>query len=402
MASPITSWIPETGAERRAVEEQMERILAHPVFRSSKRCAALLRHVVQSMLHGQGGLLKERTLGIEVFGREANYETNLDPVVRTTAGEVRKRIAQYYHEAGHETEIRIDLPAGSYLPEFHLPTELSYGFAAAMPMASPVSIRQSVPPPAKRSFRMAYLLSAVACLLVAAVAIPAWMPESAIDSLWGPVLSTSSSALIVIGEPPHLQIATSASPSVAAHMTSGDHVAFADAVSLSRLTGFLGMHGKSYSLQSAQATSFTDLQRGPTVLIAGLDNPWTRRVTDPLRFHFAHGSDPNLYWIEDRNNPSSRDWMVDYGMQYSNLTQDYALVARFLSPETGQMTVVAAGIGDNGTAVAGEFLTNSKYVDALVRAVPKKWRSKNLEAVIATQLIDGKSGPPRVLAVETW
>ena len=65
--------------------------------------------------------LKERTLGIEVFGRELDYDTNIDHIVRSTAGEIRKRIAQYYHEPGHESEIRIDLPSGSYVPEFHWP-----------------------------------------------------------------------------------------------------------------------------------------------------------------------------------------------------------------------------------------------------------------------------------------
>ena len=99
----------------------MERILSSPLFRKSKRFPNLLRFVVERSLHGHAEPLKERTLGIEVFGREPDYDTNLDPVVRTTAVEIRKRIAQYYHEEGHENEIRIDFPAGSYLPEFRMP-----------------------------------------------------------------------------------------------------------------------------------------------------------------------------------------------------------------------------------------------------------------------------------------
>ena len=99
----------------------MERILASPLFKKSRRFPNLLRFVVERSLHGHAEPLKERTLGIEVFGREPDYDTNLDPVVRTTAVEIRKRIAQYYHEAGHENEIRIDFPAGSYLPEFRMP-----------------------------------------------------------------------------------------------------------------------------------------------------------------------------------------------------------------------------------------------------------------------------------------
>jgi len=51
---------------------------------------------VEQTLAGNEDNLKERTLGVEVFHRTPDYDTNLDPVVRLCAGEVRKRIAQYY------------------------------------------------------------------------------------------------------------------------------------------------------------------------------------------------------------------------------------------------------------------------------------------------------------------
>jgi hypothetical protein len=105
-----------------AIREQLERILESPGFRNSKRYPNLLRHVVERTLRGQQTSdLKERTLGIDVFGRSPDYDPATDPVVRVLAGEIRKRIAQCYHESGHEAEIRIDLPLGSYLPEFHFP-----------------------------------------------------------------------------------------------------------------------------------------------------------------------------------------------------------------------------------------------------------------------------------------
>ena len=108
--------------EARAIREQLERLLLHQTFRNSKRYPALLRYVVEHTLRGNVEQLKERILGIEVFGRELDYDTNIDHIVRSTAGEIRKRIAQYYHEPGHESEIRIDLPSGSYVPEFHWPS----------------------------------------------------------------------------------------------------------------------------------------------------------------------------------------------------------------------------------------------------------------------------------------
>src|SRR5271165_6009728 len=103
------------------VKTQLARLLASPLFNHSKHYPSLLRYVVNETLEGRGRHLKERALGVEVFGRGADYDTNADPVVRTSACEVRKRIAQYYHEPGHEHEIRIDLPSGSYIPEYRYP-----------------------------------------------------------------------------------------------------------------------------------------------------------------------------------------------------------------------------------------------------------------------------------------
>src|SRR5229473_609760 len=182
--SPVSSWMPETQAERNAIREQLERLLANPLFKHSRRYPSMLRYVVEHTLKSDTGQRKERTLGIEVFGRDPHYDTNLDPVVRTTAGEIRKRIAQYYHEPGHEGEVRIDLPSGSYLPEFHLPAN------------SPALLQ-----PARVSPRWLLISLAVAALvaIVGSVAwFKPWAPQ-AVERFWQPLLSSSSPALLCIG-----------------------------------------------------------------------------------------------------------------------------------------------------------------------------------------------------------
>src|ERR1700728_1742215 len=100
---------------------QLDRLLDNPYFSHSKRFPSFLRFIVQEELEGRGDQLKERTLGIEVFGRDPGYDTTSDPIVRVTAAEIRKRIAQYYQESGHVHELRISLPAGSYVPHFSWP-----------------------------------------------------------------------------------------------------------------------------------------------------------------------------------------------------------------------------------------------------------------------------------------
>ena len=119
------TWWPENEEDRRAIREQLDRLLASPVFMRSKGCSNLLIYVVSQSLTGAAEGLKERTIGVNAFGRAPAYDTASDHVVRSTAGEVRKRLAQYYMEPGRAGEIRIDIPSGSYIPQFVRPAGLT-------------------------------------------------------------------------------------------------------------------------------------------------------------------------------------------------------------------------------------------------------------------------------------
>jgi len=110
--------VSDTDVDRASIEAQLVRILGNSLFKNSKRYPNLLRYAVERTLDGHPEELKERTLGVKVFGREPDYDTNLDPVVRTTAAEIRKRLAQYYQEPDHEFEPRIELPLGRMPPGF--------------------------------------------------------------------------------------------------------------------------------------------------------------------------------------------------------------------------------------------------------------------------------------------
>src|SRR5215469_15746869 len=81
-----------TALQRTAIWAEADRILADPSFRKSRRCVVLFRRLIEHALEGgEENGIKERTLGIDVFGREADYDTNTDPIVRMTANEIRKR-----------------------------------------------------------------------------------------------------------------------------------------------------------------------------------------------------------------------------------------------------------------------------------------------------------------------
>ena len=128
------------------------------------------------------------------------------------------------------------------------------------------------------------------------------------------------------------------------HEALGENVVFSDALAMMRISNILAQRNREYRTRLNVATSLDDLRQGPAVLIGGLDNQWTLQAIAPLRYRFA-GSDADRYWIEDSTDPSRKDWSLDLKTKLGNVTQDYALIARLRSDQTGQMEVVVAGIG---------------------------------------------------------
>lgn len=116
-------WTPSTEEDKAKIRQQMNRLLGTSHFKNSRRYPLLFRFIVEEALEGRGQFLKERLLGVQVFDRPADYDTASDPIVRVTIAEIRKRIAQYYHEEAHDSELRIELLPGSYVPEFRLSKE---------------------------------------------------------------------------------------------------------------------------------------------------------------------------------------------------------------------------------------------------------------------------------------
>ena len=99
------------------VSAALERLLASPSFARSSRLASFLRFIVNERLSGNQTPLKEYVLGVQVFGRDPNYDPRIDPIVRVQARQLRFKLREYYETAGLSDPIRIEIPKGSYLPE---------------------------------------------------------------------------------------------------------------------------------------------------------------------------------------------------------------------------------------------------------------------------------------------
>jgi hypothetical protein len=106
-------------SRERAVREELDRLLQSAAFRTSKRCREFLEHTVEHTIHGPSDALKERSIGVELFQLPPDFDTGQHTIVRVTANEVRKKLAQHYlAENGSFHPVRIELPPGSYVAEF--------------------------------------------------------------------------------------------------------------------------------------------------------------------------------------------------------------------------------------------------------------------------------------------
>ena len=403
--------------EAAAVREQLERLLAHPLFCNSKRYPVLLAYIVEQTLLGNTAELKERTIGIEVFGRTPSYDANADPVVRITAGEVRKRLIQYSYDAAHEGELVIELPIGSYVPVFREPSRsVTLSAAALLPeleaTPQPVSPVRTWPSTALRwtATIVVVILAAIAGL-TAGLRYREVKPPTLLDRFWAPITGGAGTATYCLGEPAReLDVGSinsfdtpvgDAKPvPLYFRLHYSGHLALADVITLTRTAAALETSHKAFRVMPASDASFAQLREGPVVLIGGFDNIWTLRVTQKLRFGFDSKDGEAL--LVDRKSPKRTTWATAWDLPYKKLNRDYAIVARVHDATTGQPVIIAAGISEEGTEAAGEILYNPVYLDTLIARLPQNWESLNMEAVIETQVIEGHPGPPSILAVETW
>ena len=406
-----TTW----GALRRTeILEQLDRILKSPAFSKSKRYSAFLRYCVEQSLGGKGDLLKERTIGVDVFDRRPDYDPGSDHVVRSAAAEVRRRLAQFYQDHADAHELRIEILPGSYHPQFssaHNPA------AAPLPLAGPVlaivedprlimpeeaRARRTLPSPRSRRIILA-ATSVLALTVLALLLYRPWRTPTPVEWFWSPLLSAPRSVTIFIG--PAAMASTENAPLPVDGATVGsvmktNVVSFASAASASRLSAFLQAQGKTSQVLSSATSKFDDLQHGPAVLLGGLNNAWTLRLTDTLRFGFdVH--DREATRIRDRQRPAD-DWTFSFTAPYQNVTRDYALISRVMHPVTEQMTLIVAGLGQWGTLGAVDFITDPARLEKLRESAPNRRRDANLQVIIGVDVVNGAIGPPKVLATYFW
>lgn len=401
-------WHPETEAERNLVREHLKAVLRDPHFANSKRYPGLLRYVVECTLQGNAAQIKERIIGIEVFQRPNDYDTNSDTVVRFTAGEVRKRLSLYNHEHD-EAIVEISIPQGSYVPEFMLRVDEAET-VPDVPVVAPAAIGPPAAPPLheeppaaamrparSRSLRwvilgFAFLFAGVLMLAL----LRAHRHETALDRFWKPIATHEGTSLIVPGGvvfSPNLYSGVE----TAGKSDEYPFVSMQIAAAIAHVCTLVQQKKGGYVIQPANTTNLSDLRDRPVVLLGGYNNQWALRLLEDTRFHFGSPDHPSIL---DGEHPD-RIWQRDHSQPYA-AADDYALIARLHDPTSGSPIIVIAGLGRNGTEAGAQYLTNPRYLAELERQIAKPLEDENIEIVLKVRVVDGRTGAPSLEAVARW
>jgi len=405
--------------QKAAVLRELRDILASQPFRNSDRSKQFLSYVVLHKVEGQDELLKERTIGTEIFHRKVGYATGDDPVVRVQAGEVRRRLKQYYQSQPTGSSLRIELPVGSYAPEFHWNSPT---------VAAEVGIVTTSKKHALRLWWAISVTTIVAAALVVAFTTRHGSKTQSLDLFWAPMSSTSQPVLICLAKP------VSYRPSLALYQRySKNHsgtfqteversnqvlpldprekmvwsdmvaypdygVAMGDVYAATRLSALFASINKPSQVRIGNNYSFEDLRNSPAVVIGAFNNRWTLEMTSNLHFVFAEQN--GQFRIQEQGSQGQvRSWTTG---PHGEVTEDFAIVTRLLDSKTGQVLFAVAGLGANGTQAAGEFISRRDYLEEAFRKAPADWQKKNVQVLLETTVTDSVAGPPRVVAAYFW
>ena len=362
-------------------KEHLRQIAASAAFKGSDRSREFLTVIVEKALAGQFDDLKERVLGVELFGRDASYDTGEDAIVRVTASDVRRRLARHYSEAGSKSGLRLELPVGSYIPEFIRVEEPEAVAVKEILPSTPERLLMAQPPVLLRSWRgpILYILGGVALgMFLWAGASRLFSSKPAAEVLpWSALAQSGHRLQIVVSDtelskmetvagynlslsdyanhkylPPDLPI----TPEVSRILNSfrGLSMGAVDvniAIAVSRRV----FRERQVSIQPARGLELKDFRTDDDFVILGSprSDPWASLFQDQLDFQFFYDTPTSQEIIRNRKrlkgepatyNPSARGWGTG---------QAFGLISFIANPNQTGHVLLIAGSSAEATEAAG-------------------------------------------------
>jgi hypothetical protein len=424
--------------ESSVIDDSLSRILRSARFRDSAQLQALLKYIVEKALKGHDDVLKERIIGIDVFGRKPDYDTSDDPIVRSRVGLLRKRLAQYYEsEEAKGSAVQIVIPSGSYRPTFvfhrvtnnentnsHAKDEPQTAiFISEVETPAPV-VAPLVPTSSRRPRWVLWATTAVASgvLLLAAWGAVARWHKNELYLLWKPILESNKTVVLYTGTvnpvylrstnpidrensssdqelpatPPSMSQIETPAANGGVFVPVGEGLApTGDITADLKVAALMNTYSRNLSLRAGLGLPFVDLKGSPAVLIGAYDNYWAMDLARELPFFLDRSTR-----IRERAG-QHRVWSTSAGSDVA-ITEDYAIVFRLLDSKTGGPVIAIAGLTTCGTQAAAEFVTDPIQLKKLASIPRDQLERKNLEFVLRASLVNCTPTAVDIVAQKIW
>jgi hypothetical protein len=412
----------ETEQDIELFQQHLKEVIEGAAFKASQRSGQFLKYIVDQAIAGHFESLKERVIGIELFGRSPSYDTGEDAIVRVTASDVRKRLLQHYGKDGATSEFRISLPLGAYVPEIarrirssgngnsHLngtDAELDQAAEAPHPdlLKSPVHapFHEAAVEPSGAEVRTGiprlFFIAALCFLALIASAVFAWnrysvvkvVPRSSL--LWSAFFRSPHATQIITSDPniaeidgltgsqvsvsdyanhnyiPDPEKLTPEVSNLCRNILRGDKAAAVD-VPIALYIGQMALaSSREISVHAARSIQIQDLASEDNFVFLGSprSNPWSALFGDQLDFRFVFDPRTKTEFIRNEHPrsqeapayvPTAPGWQTG---------RTFATVALVKNPDQAGEVLLVAGATGEGTAAAGRFVTDTARMNATLK-----------------------------------
>jgi hypothetical protein len=412
-----------------ALKTHLRSIVESPAFKGSRRSQEFLRFVVEHALDRHFDELKERTLGVELFGRSPSYDTGDDAIVRVTACDVRKRLNLFYAEFAGQPEFRVELPPGSYIPEFRNNaanrTELAAGVATAvenvkipattvpdvcLPAAGISAESEVAAKPAQTLAASGRLIWAAAALLTVASLVCAalwfWNQRRSLEVAgspnhvlpWSAVIQPNRAAHLIFCDPEIVTVQRLLNYSVSLSDYANEHywpadmkpdirhifqavsfrgatVAAVDAGIALKTGNLIGPFTKrATEMHTARSVRLGDFKTDDSFIVLGSprSNPWVELFQDQLDFSFEFDNVRKAEFVRNKRPRNGEAPVYVPTAEGWGTGHAYAIVALVGNPNQKGQVLLLAGSNAEATEAAGKLASD---LDAL----PKVLRSHGID-----------------------
>jgi hypothetical protein len=422
------SKIAESKEEVAELFRYLREIIEGKSFRGSHRSGQFLIYIVEQAIAGRFTGLKERIIGIELFGRSPSYDTGEDAIVRVTASDVRKRLLQHYGENGRSAKFYISLPSGSYIPEITRGSQsdadaraFSRGVNKPLPApdrapgeeaaatvtapeadSAPVPVAAEVPAHFHQRTNSVWKLWLLALAVILVCNVTFWAlvwrqhsrrvdaPDVSVQP-WSAILNSSHATHLITSDPNIVFVQEITGNEISASDYAnrkyipehnsltpedlrlfhvflwGDHSAAAvDTPIALRISALVQSGSRKIDAHAARSVQLSDLKNDDNFVLLGSprSNPWSTLFTGELDFRFVFDKTTRQEIIQNVH-PRKGELPAYVPTAAGWATgQSYAIVAFLQNPDQDGQVLLLAGANAEGTEAAGKFVTDLARLSA--------------------------------------